>query len=173
MSTIWLKCALWGTIFPPTLCQWCGRGRSLHYWINGLTVIQSSLLLHLPDVHYIWCPWPGYNSGGLREEEMDSGRTSTRQYSEHSDFFSNPMRTRVRSRYRPLSAGVHSSQTGWTRRWGDAWHQISAPRGGPLIGAGPRGFPPVELVSGTSWFWELGRGFHRVQTCFRCWELFA
>ena len=25
----WLKCILWGTRFPPTLCSWCGRGRSL------------------------------------------------------------------------------------------------------------------------------------------------
>ena len=48
MSTTWLKCALWGTRFPPTLCQWCGRGRSLHYWINGLTVIQSCSLLPPP-----------------------------------------------------------------------------------------------------------------------------
>ena len=31
----------------------------------------------------------------------------------------------------------------------------------PLIGAEPRGFPPLKLVSGTSWLEELGRGFHR------------
>ena len=41
MWTTWLKCILWGTRFPPTLCQWCGRGRSLFYWINDLTVTRS------------------------------------------------------------------------------------------------------------------------------------
>ena len=30
-------------------------------------------------------------------------------------FFFNTTRTRVRSRYRPPSAGVHSDQMGWTR----------------------------------------------------------
>ena len=38
------------------------------------------------------------------------------------------------------------------------------PRGGPLIGAELRGIPPLKLLSGTSWFEELGRGFHRRQT---------
>ena len=48
---------------------------------------------------------------------MDGGRTTTRQYSEYSDFFTlYTTRTRVRSRYRPTSAGVHPSQTGRTRR---------------------------------------------------------
>ena len=32
----------------------------------------------------IWCPCPGLNTGGSREEEMDGGRTTTRQYSEYS-----------------------------------------------------------------------------------------
>ena len=41
MLTTWLKCALWGTKFSPTLCQWGGRGRSLYYWINDLTVTSS------------------------------------------------------------------------------------------------------------------------------------
>ena len=40
----------------------------------------------------------------------------------------------------------------------------SAPRGNPLIGAERRGFPPLELVSGTPWLVELGRGYHRRQT---------
>ena len=35
--------------------------------------------------------------------------------------------------------------------------------GGPLIGAGLRIYPPLEL-SATSWRGELGRGFHRRQT---------
>ena len=39
-----------------------------------------------------------------------------RQYSEYSDFFPNTTRTRVQSRYRPPSTGVHSGQMGWTRR---------------------------------------------------------
>ena len=39
------------------------------------------------DISYIWCPWPGYNAGGLRVEEMDGRKTTTRQYSEYSDFF--------------------------------------------------------------------------------------
>ena len=56
MSTTWLKCALWGTRFPPTLCQWCGRGRSLYYWINDLTVIQSCSLLppSWMSATYVW-----------------------------------------------------------------------------------------------------------------------
>ena len=41
----------------------------------------------------------------------------------------------------------------------DIRHQTSAPRGSPLIDAGPRGFPPLKLMSGTSWFGELGRDF--------------
>ena len=44
------------------------------------------------------------------------------------------------------------------------WRQISAPGGGPLIGAEPREFPPAELMSGTSWFEELDDTFHRRQT---------
>ena len=40
----------------------------------------------------------------------------------------------------------------------------SAPRGSPLIGAERRGFPPLELVSETSWLVELGRVFDRRQT---------
>ena len=41
-----------------------------------------------PDICYIWCPCPGYNSGGLRAEEMDGGMTTKRQYSEYSENFS-------------------------------------------------------------------------------------
>ena len=65
------------------------KGRSLYYSINNLTVIRScSLLSSSWKFATIWCPCAGLNSGGSREEEMGSKRTTTRQYSEYSDFFS-------------------------------------------------------------------------------------
>ena len=42
----------------------------------------------------------------------------------------------------------------------------SAPRGSPLIGAERWGFPPLGLVSETSWLVELGRGFDSGQMYF-------
>ena len=57
MLTTRLKCALWGTRFPPTLCQGCGRNRSLNYWINDLTVnpeLFCCFLFPLESATYIW-----------------------------------------------------------------------------------------------------------------------
>ena len=114
MLTTWLKCALWGSRFPPTLCQWCGRGRSRYYWIKDLTVTRSCFCWFPSPLESatFWCPWPGLCS----RVDQTGRRWRTREKKQFLDKQCNPMYVQgVRTIMKSDSTGPQ----GFGRSWPD------------------------------------------------------